>query len=97
MLPYTPIMIKTYRSKALELFANIGDARKLPVQNHARVRRLLLALDVATKPESMNVPGLKFHSLQGNPQRWSVWVTGNYRITFGWDGGAIDVDIEDYH
>ena len=24
--------------------------------------------------------------LQGNPKRWSVRVTGNYRITFGWSG-----------
>lgn len=30
--------------------------------------------------------------------RYSVRLTANVRITFGWDGeGAVDVDIEDYH
>jgi plasmid maintenance system killer protein len=39
-----------------------------------------------------------FHSLRGDPQRWPVRVTGNFRITFGWSGeNALDVDFEDYH
>jgi proteic killer suppression protein len=30
--------------------------------------------------------------------RYSVWVSGNYRITFGFDcEDAIAVDLEDYH
>ena len=46
----------------------------------------------------MNVAGYRFHSLHGNPPRWSVRVTANYRITFGWSGeDAQDVDFEDYH
>jgi len=46
----------------------------------------------------MNVAGFRFHRLQGNPKRWSVWVTANYRITFGWSGDeALAVDFEDYH
>jgi toxin HigB-1 len=46
----------------------------------------------------MNVAGYRFHSLYGKPQRWSVRVTGNYRITFGWSGeNANDVDFADYH
>jgi len=40
----------------------------------------------------------RFHGLQGNPKRWSMRVTGNYRITFGWSGeNALDIDFEDYH
>jgi proteic killer suppression protein len=32
------------------------------------------------------------------PKRWSVRVTGNLRISFGWsDEEAQDVDFEDYH
>jgi proteic killer suppression protein len=46
----------------------------------------------------MNIAGFRFHSLHGSPQRWSVRVTGNYRITFGWSGEtAEDIDFEDYH
>lgn len=92
-------MIKSFRSKALEAFATKGDASKLPVQNEARVRRILLALDAAQSPENMNLPGYKFHGLSGKDKgRYSVWATGNYRITFGWvDTDAIAVDLEDYH
>ena len=90
-------MIKSFRSKALQAFWIKADIRKLPVQNSRRVKQILLALNAAERPESMNDPGLKLHGLHSNPKRWSVWVTGNYRITFAWDDGAIDVDIEDYH
>jgi len=60
--------------------------------------RILQSLEMAMQPEDMNVAGFRFHSLHGNPRRWSVRVTGNYRITFGWTGeDAHDVDFEDYH
>lgn len=96
-LAYTLQVIKTSRSKPLKLFWEKGDASKLPVQNHAKVERQLDALDVAQVPGDMNIPGWKFHSLQG-VGRWSVWVTGNYRITFTFEGqDAAYVDLEDYH
>ncbi len=98
-VPYILDMIKSFRSKALRQFADKGDASKLPVQNSERVRRILRALDAATAAEQMNVPGLKFHLLKGADKgRFSVWVSGNYRVTFGWSGeDAVDVDLEDYH
>ncbi len=92
-------MIRSFRSKALHLFAQKGNASKLSVQNSARIRRILLALEAATRPEQLNLPGHNFHTLRGADKgRFSVWVSGNYRITFGWNGDdAIDVDLEDYH
>jgi proteic killer suppression protein len=92
-------MIKSFRSKALRQFAEKGDGSKLSVQNPDRVRRILNALDAATAPEQMNIPGLKFHTLKGADKgRFSVWASGNYRVTFGWSGeDATDVDLEDYH
>lgn len=58
---------------------------------------MLRALDAATRPEQMNLPGYYFHSLRG-ARRWSLRVNGNWRMTFGWDGvDAVDVDLEDYH
>lgn len=60
--------------------------------------RILQLLEVAERPEDMNITGFRFHGLQAKPPRWSVRVTGNYRITFGWSGeNALDVDFEDYH
>ncbi|MCW0181310.1 MAG: type II toxin-antitoxin system RelE/ParE family toxin [Zavarzinia sp.] len=90
-------MIKSFRSTAVEAFFTAGNSRRLPVQNTARLRRLLLALDAAATPEDMNLPGFRFHPLHAAPPRWSVWVSGNYRLTWAWDGGATHVDVEDYH
>lgn len=91
-------MIRSYRSKPLRRFAVEGDASKLPVQKLDRVRLLLAALDAAGSPEAMNVPGFGFHGLQGRPKRYAISASGNYRITFGFEGeDAIDVDLEDYH
>ena len=57
------------------------------------------ALDDASRPEEMNLPGFRFHALVGRDKgRYAVSASGNWRMTFGWiDGDAIDVDLEDYH
>jgi proteic killer suppression protein len=92
-------VIRSFRSKPLRKFAEEGDDSKLGVQNPVRIRRILLALDTATTPGAMNMAGLRFHSLKGNAKaRYAADASGNWRITFGWDGeDAIDVDLEDYH
>ena len=98
-MAYIDGMIRSFRSKALRAFAERGDASKLSVRNSERVGRILSILDAATSPEHANIPGFKFHALKGKDKgRYSVWVTGNYRVTFGWSGeDAIDIDLEDYH
>lgn len=92
-------MIRSFRSKPLRKFAEDGDGSKLSVPNPARIRRILVALDQAGIPDAMNMPGLRFHSLKGSAQgRYAVDASGNWRVTFGWDGeDAVDVDLEDYH
>jgi toxin HigB-1 len=91
-------MIRSFRSKALRQFARTGDASKLSVQSELRLRLILNALNDATRPEQMNIPGLRFHALRGQRKgRYAVWASGNWRITFGWaKEDAIDVDLEDY-
>jgi proteic killer suppression protein len=56
-------------------------------------------LDVASKPEDMNIPGWRLHALHGELNgHWSVEVNGNWRLTFCFDDGdAILVDYQDYH
>ena len=91
-------MLRTFRSRALARFAATGDGSKLPVKNQARVSRILQLLNAAARPDDLNLPGYRFHGLQGRPKRYSVDVSGNYRVTFGWqDGDAVDVDVEDTH
>jgi proteic killer suppression protein len=92
-------MIRSYRSKALERFALTGNSRGLSVQKPERIARLLKALDAATRPGAMDLPGLRFHTLKGAEKgRYAVWVSENWRLTFAWDGvDAVDVNLEDYH
>lgn len=56
-------------------------------------------LDVATSPQDMNQPGWKLHPLAGDlAEHWAVWVSGNWRLTFTFDGeDAVLVDYQDYH
>ena len=51
------------------------------------------------KIEDMDVPGFRLHPLKGQEKgRWSVWVNGNWRLTFEFkDGQAYVLDYEDYH
>ena len=60
---------------------------------------LLAALDTAHSIDDMNVPGFRLHRLKGTERdRWSVWVNGNWRLTFEFvDGHAYNIDYEDYH
>lgn len=91
-------MIKSIKHKGLAKFASTGNASKLPVQNADKVDRVIQALDAATAPENMNIPGFGFHSLKGDRAgTFSITISGNWRLTFAWDQGAIDVDMEDYH
>ena len=94
-------MIKSFRSKRLERYWTRGDARGLPADHLKRLKLRLTALDNTTTPDEMDVPGWHFHKLTGDIRgRYSVRVTGNWRVTFAWaDDGpdAVDVDYEDYH
>lgn len=92
-------MIRSFRSKALRRLVERGDASKLSVPNFRRVETILARLDAAVVPEDMNLPGYRFHGLKGRDKgRYAVDASGNWRITFAWDGkDAVDVDLEDYH
>ena len=60
---------------------------------------MLAALESSHVISDMDIPGLRLHALKGVQRgRWSVWVDGNWRLTFGFHGGhAHAVDYEDYH
>jgi proteic killer suppression protein len=47
----------------------------------------------------MALPGLNLHELSGNRRgTWSVRVSGNWRITFRFEGENVtDIEYEDYH
>ena len=92
-------MIQSFKHKGLERFFRDGAKRGIPAQSAARIERMLDRLDAVTRPEDMDLPGYKFHTLKGNRAgEYAVTVTGNVRITFRFAGQhASAVNLEDYH
>jgi proteic killer suppression protein len=64
-----------------------------------RLRMILAALDTSLEIGDMDIPGFKLHPLKGRLKgRWSVSVSGNWRVTFEFrEGNAYVLDYEDYH
>lgn len=91
-------MIASFCHKGLEeLFAS-GRTRRIDARHHKVILQLLDLL--ANMGDPADCKGVrKFHALKGERQgAFSLWVSGNYRITFRWaQNMAWDVDFEDYH
>ncbi|MBF0108037.1 MAG: type II toxin-antitoxin system RelE/ParE family toxin [Magnetococcales bacterium] len=92
-------MIIHFRHKGLKLFFETGSKRKIKPEHEGRLRMILARLEASHQSEDMNLPGLKLHQLGGGlNDHWSVWVSGNWRVTFRFQGNdAVDVDYLDYH
>ena len=91
-------MIKSFNSKPLRSLWETGRS-KIDARLHSRILRRLDALNDAKRPEDMNIPGFKFHFLQGSRRtRYTVHVNGPWCVTFEFDDGhAFAVNFEQYH
>ena len=92
-------MIKNFRHKGVEKFFRAGSKAGIQPAHSAKLARQLVLLNRATKPEEMNIPGWRLHPLGHDlAGHWSVWVSGNWRLTFAFEGkDAVLVDYQDYH
>jgi proteic killer suppression protein len=92
-------MIKKFRHKGLAKYFATGSVSGIQSAHSKRLQLILGRLHASTKPQDMDLPGLRLHELKGRERgRWSVWVNGNWRVTFRFEGvDANDVDYEDYH
>ncbi|MHB8666314.1 MAG: type II toxin-antitoxin system RelE/ParE family toxin [Burkholderiales bacterium] len=89
-------MTKTCRDNGLRAFFETGSRAGTQPHHAPRLKRQLSRLDLAKSAEDMNVPGWKLHLLTTG--HWSVWVNGNWRVTFIFEGtDAVLVDYHDYH
>ncbi|MCY3933432.1 MAG: type II toxin-antitoxin system RelE/ParE family toxin [Acidobacteria bacterium] len=88
-----------FAHRGLQRLYERRDPRRINADLVARIRRILAALDDATEPHHMDLPGLRLHRLKGDRRHlWSVRVSGNWRIVFRFDASqAVDVDLIDYH
>ena len=92
-------MIQGFKHKGLELFFKTGRKSGIQGKHVKRLQLILGRLNAATSPDDMDLPGLFLHSLAGNrAEIWSVRVSGNWRVTFRFNGAHAEVvDFEDYH
>lgn len=92
-------MIKKFKHKGLLALFETGKTAKIEKRMHKRILQRLDALDAATEPEDMNLPGFNFHSLTGKkPKQYTIHVNGPWCIVFEFlDGDETNVDYINYH
>ena len=92
-------LIKSFKHKGLEAFYETGTKKGIQPDHASKLARILDRLDASINPKDMNLPAFKLHELIGKDKNiWSVWVNGNYRVTFKFENeDAILVDYRDYH
>ena len=92
-------MIQRIRHKGLKKLYEEDSAAKVNPDHADKLRRILARLDAASRPQDMDLPGYRLHKLKGEYEgHWAVDVSGNWRVTFRFQGScATDVDFEDYH
>ena len=93
-------MIKTFRHKGLKGFFEKGSMAGIQVAHAPRLAAMLRRLNETINAQGMNLPGWGLHPLKGRELKghFSVWVSGNWRMTFMFEGtDAVLVDYQDYH
>jgi proteic killer suppression protein len=96
---YNIRVIASFKHKGLERYFRSGVVSGIQAAHATRLRLILGRLNASAGPQDMNLPGLHLHQLRGARRGiWSVRVSGNWRVTFQFDGeDATQVDYEDYH
>lgn len=95
---YDRMGIRNCRHKGLEECYVTGKTKHIPA---AHWKNILYILDhLAAITDIKDCYGVKgFHGLKGDRLgTYAMNVSGNYRLTFKWDGEHVyDVNYEDYH
>ena len=93
-------MIKTFRHKGLRAFFESGSMAAIQTAHAPKLAAMMRRLNETTHPQGMNLPGWRLRPLKGREFKghYSVWVKGNWRMTFAFEGtDAVLVDYQDYH
>jgi toxin HigB-1 len=92
-------VIKSFRHAGVQRFFRTGSKAGIVPAHAERLANRLQLLDYARSPSDMDMPGWGLHPLTGDRKgHWAVRVSGNWRLTFAFDGqNAILVDYLDYH
>ena len=92
-------MVVGFRHKGLRTLYETGSPRGINPSHEKKLRNILAALDAAEQPDDLALPSFRLHPLKGALARqWSIWVNGNWRVTFRFTGHDVElVDYQDYH
>jgi toxin HigB-1 len=92
-------MICRFRHRGLRILYENIDRRGVSAEHIEKAARVLARLDVATRPEELNLPGFRQRRLEGEfAGYWRVNIRGDWRIIFRFDlGNVMDVDLVEYH
>jgi proteic killer suppression protein len=93
-------VIKSFMHKGLESFFLKGSKAGIQPAHAHKLGSTLRRLNEATCAQDMNLPGWNLHPLKGNEfkNHYSIWVNGNWRMTFKFEGvDAILVGYQDHH
>jgi toxin HigB-1 len=92
-------VIRSFKHKGLRTYHETGSKKGIIAEHARKLARILDRLDASVSPRDMNLPGYKLHKMVGDEKgTWSVWVDGNWRVTFRFEGeDAFLVDYRDYH
>ena len=82
-----------------ETLYRTGSHRGIQAAHTPKLLRILAALDAASTPSELNLPGYRLHPLKGEMWGfWSIWVNGNWRVTLRFIAADVElVDYQDYH
>ncbi len=92
-------MIRSFKHRGLKRLYEMGDRRGIRPDLINKVERILSALDGASTPAALDVPGFYLHALKGDRRDfWAVTVRANWRIVFRFEEtDVLDVELVDYH
>jgi len=92
-------VIKSFTHKGLEDFFYDSKKKGIKPDHQRRLQTILDRLDAAHDVQDMNFPGSRLHEWKGKGKGiWSVDVSGQWRISFRFEGGhALDVDYIQPH
>jgi toxin HigB-1 len=92
-------MIQSFRHRGLKRLFERGDPAQVRADMRDKIENILVLLNRASTPQTMDLPGFRLHPLKGELRGfWAVTVRANWRIIRRFDGpDTIDVDLIDYH
>ena len=94
-------MIRSYRNKKTELFANGEKVQRFEPFRRQAERRLRILEAAAAIHDLRQLPGNRLEILKGDRKgQYSVRINDQWRICFEWPDGADgpeNVEIVDYH